>query len=178
MNDMVKQLMEKTGITNVNAIPKVQKITLNIGVGAGQKEKLAFAQDLLEKITGQKPIITKAKKSVAGFSVREGWPIGVKVTLRAANMEKFQAKLISLVLPAVRDFDGLKHKSFDGRGNYSFGITDHSVFPEIPFENNSIKLGMDVTVATSATNDEHAKALLTLIGYPFKKLRTKGDKNA
>ena len=178
MNDIVKSLMNENDIKNINAVPKVEKITINIGVGANQKEKLAFAEDVIWKITGQKPQVTKAKKSVAGFSVREGWPIGVKVTLRTKNMKAFQDKLLQLVLPATRDFEGLSPKSFDGRGNFSFGITDHTVFPEIPFSPNSHKLGMDVTVVTTSNSDNLAKALLDKIGYPFKKLKKKGDSNA
>lgn len=178
MNDIVKSLMKENDIKNINAVPKVEKITLNIGVGANQKEKLAFAEDVIWKITGQKPQITNARKSVAGFSVREGWPVGVKVTLRSKNMKAFQDKLLQLVLPATRDFEGLNSKSFDGRGNYSFGITDHTVFPEIPFSTNSHRLGMDITVVTTSSSDNLARALLDKIGYPFTKFKKKGDANA
>lgn len=176
MNDITKALMKEADIKNINAVPKIRKITINVGVGTGQKEKLEFAQNVLWKITGQKPVITKARKSVAGFSIREGWPIGVKVTLRSKNMENFQNKLIQLILPATRDFEGLTRKSFDGRGNYSFGIKDHTVFPEIPFSNNSIKIGMDITVETSTNENDLALKLLELVGYPFKKLANKGGK--
>ena len=178
MSDINQKLFKELSLTNVNQIPKIKAITINIGVGAGQKEKLAFAQDILAKISGQNPIITKARKSEAGFSIRQGWPIGTKVTLRREQMNRFQAKLISNILPATRDFGGLNPKSFDGRGNYNFGIKDFSVFSEIPFENNNFKIGMNICIETSAENDEHAIVLLKKIGYPFKNTRVKGESNA
>lgn len=172
MNDVArlnKELFEELKLKNVNEIPEVLSITLNIGVGASKKEELAYSKDILAMITGQTPITTNARKSIAGFSIREGWPLGTKVTLRRESMKRFQDKLVSIILPATRDFEGLNPNSFDGRGNYSFGIKDYTVFSEIPFNNNSFKIGMDVCIATSATNDDDARLLLTKLGYPFNK---------
>ena len=178
MNDISKDLYKELGLSNVHQIPKVLAITINIGVGAGQKEKLAYAKEILAKITGQNPVETKARKSEAGFSIRQGWPLGAKVTLRGKILKNFQDKLVQVILPATRDFEGLKAKSFDGRGNYNFGIKDYTVFFEMPYSNNNFKIGMNICIETSTNIDDHALLLLKKIGYPFKKQVVKGEKSA
>ena len=167
---VVKQLMEELKYGNVMEVPKIEKITVNMGVGeaAADKKVLEHAVADLTKITGQKPIITLARKSVAGFKIREGWPIGCKVTLRRERMYEFLDRLISISIPRIRDFRGLNPKSFDGRGNYSMGVREHIMFPEIDSDKIDAIRGMDITITTTATNDEHGLALLKAFSFPFK----------
>ena len=169
-NSIVPELMKSQGHSSVMAVPKVEKIILNIGLGAkavNDKKIVDKAQEDLSKIAGQKAIITKTKKSVAGFKIRDGWPIGVKVTLRQDNMYNFLQRLIFLVLPRIRDFRGYKANSFDGRGNISIGIPEYIAFPEIDYENVTQMLGMDITIVTSAKSDKEAHELLKAMHFPF-----------
>ena len=167
---VVKQLMEELKYGNIMEVPKIEKITINMGVGeaAADKKVLDHAVADLTKITGQKPIITLARKSVAGFKIREGWPIGCKVTLRRERMYEFLDRLISISIPRIRDFRGLNAKSFDGRGNYSMGVREQIMFPEIDYDKIDAIRGMDITITTTATNDEHGLALLKAFSFPFK----------
>ena len=164
-------LTDKFNYTSVMAVPKIDKIVLNMGVGdATQNSKLLDeAVEELGLIAGQKPLITKAKKSIAGFRLREGMPIGCKVTLRRQKMYEFLDKLFNISLPRVRDFRGVSDTSFDGRGNYTLGIKEQIIFPEIDFDKVNRSRGMDVVIVTSAKTNEEAKALLTKMGMPFKK---------
>lgn len=168
--DIVKSMMKKFGYKSVMQVPKIEKITLNMGVGeaVGDKKVMNFALEDLEKISGQKPIVTKARKSIAGFKIREGWPVGCKVTLRHKKMYEFLERLISITLPRVRDFRGLNPKSFDGFGNYSMGIQEQIVFPEIDFDKIDTLRGLDICITTSAKTDEEAKALLEEFNFPLK----------
>ena len=168
---IVPSLREKYNYKSVMAVPKLDKIVINMGVGdATSNSKLIDAAVAdLKAISGQQPVITKAKKAVAGFKVREGQAIGCKVTLRGDNMYNFLDKLISITLPRVRDFRGISPKSFDGRGNYTFGLKEQSLFPEIHYEEVDIVKGMNVSIITTAPNDEQARALLKHLGMPFKK---------
>jgi large subunit ribosomal protein L5 len=152
-------------------VPRITKITLNMGVGEALTDKkvLENAMADMEKIAGQKPVVTKAKKSVAGFKVREGWPIGCKVTLRADRMYDFLDRLITISIPRIRDFRGLNPKSFDGQGNYSMGIKEQIIFPEIEYDRIDKLRGMDVTITTTAKNAEESRALLTAFKFPFRK---------
>lgn len=171
-NDViVPQLMKDLGIKNIMECPKLDKIIVNMGVGeATQNVKLIdAAMNDLALITGQKPLLRKAKKSEAGFKLREGMPIGAKVTLRKENMYDFLDRLINVVLPRVRDFEGVSANSFDGRGNYSLGLADQLVFPEIDFDKVEKLLGMSITMVSSAKTDEEGRALLRAFGMPFKK---------
>jgi large subunit ribosomal protein L5 len=167
---VVKQLMEELKYGNVMEVPKIEKITINMGVGeaAADKKVLDHAVADLTKISGQKPVITLARKSVAGFKIREGWPIGCKVTLRSERMYEFLDRLISISIPRIRDFRGLNPKSFDGRGNYSMGVREQIMFPEIDYDKIDAIRGMDITITTTATNDEHGLALLKAFSFPFK----------
>lgn len=169
--EIVPALMNKLGIKNIMQVPKLNKIVINIGVGeATQNSKLIDAAlNDLRIIAGQEPVVAKAKKSEAGFKLRKGMPIGVKVTLRKEKMYEFLDRLISLALPRVRDFEGVSTKSFDGRGNYSLGIKEQLVFPEIEYDKVEKIFGMNITVVTSAQTDEEARALLSEFGMPFKK---------
>ncbi len=169
--EIIPAMMKEFGYVNINMVPKVTKIVVNRGVGeATENSKLidVFSNELMA-ITGQKPLITKAKKSISAFKVREGQPIGCVVTLRKQRMYDFLAKFINIVLPKVRDFKGVNKKSFDGRGNYSIGIKEQIIFPEIKFENVTKLSGMDITICTSAKNDQEAYALLDKFGMPFRK---------
>lgn len=167
---VIKQLMEELKCENVMAVPKIEKITVNMGVGeaAADKKVLEHAVSDMTKITGQKPIVTKARKSVAGFKIREGWPIGCKVTLRRERMYEFLDRLISIGIPRIRDFRGLSAKSFDGRGNYSMGVREQIIFPEIDYDKIDALRGMDITITTSAKNDDEARALLKAFSFPFR----------
>jgi large subunit ribosomal protein L5 len=151
-------------------IPRLTKITINMGLGEGVANKNVFqaATVDLEKISGQKPVVTKAKKSEAAFKIREGWPVGAKVTLRRERMYEFFDRLISVAIPRIRDFRGLPSKSFDGRGNYSFGLKEQIVFPEIDYDNIDALRGMDISIITSASKDEEALALLRAFNFPIK----------
>ena len=163
-------LMKERGYSNPWQVPRLHKIVINMGVGEGRDNAkiLDFATADLQLIAGQKPVVTKAKKSIANFKLREGVPIGAKVTLRGARMYEFLDRLINVALPRVRDFRGLNPKSFDGRGNYSLGIKEYTVFPEIDFDKVTDTWGLDITVCTSARNDEEARALLTAFNFPFR----------
>lgn len=168
---VVKQLMEQFGYKSVMEVPKVTKITLNMGVGEaiGDKKVVQHAVADMTKIAGQKPIITLARLSVAGFKVREGWPVGCKVTLRRDRMYDFLDRLITISIPRIRDFRGLNGKAFDGRGNYSMGIQEQIMFPEIEYDKIDTIRGMDICFTTSAKTDDEARALLTAFNLPLKK---------
>ncbi|KTD19995.1 50S ribosomal protein L5 [Legionella israelensis] len=168
--NVVDMMMKRFGYSSVMEVPKISKITLNMGVGeaVGDKKVLNHALEDMTKIAGQKPIITKARKSIAGFKIREGWPIGCKVTLRSDRMYEFLDRLISVALPRVRDFRGLNPKSFDGTGNYSMGIQEQIVFPEIDFDKTDTIRGMDICITTTAKTNEEAKALLEAFDLPLK----------
>jgi large subunit ribosomal protein L5 len=166
---VVKGLQDKFGYTNRFAIPKITKVTLNMGVGEGSqdKKKVTTALEEMQLIAGQKPVITKAKKSIASFKLREGMPIGVKVTLRGAQMYEFIDRLVTVAMPRIRDFRGLNPKSFDGRGNFAMGLKEQIIFPEISYDAIDTVRGMDVIVTTSATSDDEAREMLKLFGFPF-----------
>ena len=168
--EVVPKLMEKFGYSNPMQVPRLTKITLNMGVGeaATNKKILENATADMAKIAGQKPIVTKSRVSVASFKIRDGWPIGCKVTLRRRRMYEFLDRLVNIALPRVRDFRGLNPKSFDGRGNYSIGIKEHIVFPEIDYDKAESVLGMDIVVCTTAKTDEEARALLAAFDFPFR----------
>ena len=169
-NTIVKNLMATGAYKNVMDVPRITKITLNMGLGEaiGDKKVLENAMADMEKITGQKPVTTLARKSVASFKVRDGYPIGCKVTLRREKMYEFLDRLISISVPRIRDFRGLNPKSFDGRGNYNMGVKEQIIFPEIEYEKIDALRGMDINITTSATNDEDARALLAAFNFPFK----------
>jgi large subunit ribosomal protein L5 len=166
---IAKAMTEKFGYKNVMEVPKIEKITLNMGVGEAtqDKKKVTSAAEEMELIAGQKPVITKAKKSIAQFKLREGMPIGAKVTLRRERMYEFLDRLVNIALPRVRDFRGLNPKSFDGRGNYAFGIKEQIIFPEINYDRIDKVRGMDIIVTTTANTDDEARELLRLFGFPF-----------
>ena len=168
---VVAKLQEQFGYKSAMEVPKITKITLNMGVGEALNDKkiLENAVSDMIKISGQKPVVTKARKSIAGFKVREGWPIGCKVTLRKERMYEFLDRLISIAIPRIRDFRGLNGKSFDGRGNYSMGVKEQIIFPEIDYDQIDAIRGMDITFTTSAKTDEEARALLTAFNLPLKK---------
>jgi large subunit ribosomal protein L5 len=167
---VVPQLMEKFGYSTLMQVPRIEKITLNMGVGeaVGDKKVMEFAVGDMQKIAGQKAVVTKAKKSVAGFKIRDGWPIGCKVTLRRDRMYEFLDRLINVAIPRIRDFRGLSAKSFDGRGNYSMGVKEQIIFPEIEYDKVDALRGMDITITTSAKNDDECRALLDGFNFPFK----------
>ena len=169
--EIVPALKEKFNYSSVMEVPRLEKIVINIGVGDGAREEkfIEAAKNELAEITGQQPVVTKAKKSIAGFKLREGQPIGVKVTLRGERMYEFLDKLISVGLPRVRDFRGLSTKSFDGRGNYTIGIKEQLIFPEINFDEVEKVRGMDIVVVTTAKTDAEALDLLKELGVPFRK---------
>ena len=169
--NVVKELTEKFGYTTVMQVPKIEKIVVNMGVGdATSNSKLieAAVADLTQ-IAGQKPVVTKAKKSIASFKLREGMPVGAMVTLRGERMYDFLQKLICVVLPRIRDFRGISAKSFDGRGNYTLGLKEQALFPEITYEEVDLVKGMNISVITTANTDDEARELLRLLGMPFKK---------
>lgn len=168
--EVIPKMMETGRFDNVMDVPRITKITLNMGVGeaVGNKKVLTHATDDMAKIAGQKPIVTEARKSVAGFKIRDGWPIGCKVTLRRKKMYEFLDRLVNVSLPRVRDFRGLNPKSFDGRGNYSMGVKEQIIFPEIEYDKIDEIRGMDITITTDATNDADARLLLDQFDFPFK----------
>ncbi|SEK62868.1 LSU ribosomal protein L5P [Pseudoxanthomonas sp. GM95] len=168
--EVVPNLTKKFGYTNPMEVPKITKITINMGVGeaATNKKILENAVADLAKITGQKPITTKSRVSVASFKIRDGWPIGCKVTLRRAHMYEFLDRLISISLPRVRDFRGVSGRSFDGRGNYNMGVKEQIIFPEIDFDQVDAVRGMDIAITTTAKTDAEAKALLEAFKFPFR----------
>ena len=163
-------LKEELGLSNIMAVPKLTKVVISMGVGeaANDKKHLESALDNLTVISGQKPVVTRARQSVASFNIREGWPLGCKVTLRGNKMYDFVERLIKIAIPRERDFRGLNPKSFDQQGNYSFGIKEQIIFPEINYDNIDNIRGMDVCINTSAQNQEDAKALLKALNFPFK----------
>jgi large subunit ribosomal protein L5 len=167
---VVPKLMEKFGYTNPMQVPRLTKITLNMGVGeaVGNKKILENAVADMVKIGGQKPIVTKARVSVASFKIRDGWPIGCKVTLRRARMFEFFDRLVNVALPRVRDFRGLSGRSFDGRGNYNMGIKEQIIFPEIDYDQVDAMRGMDIAITTTAKTNEEARALLEAFSFPFR----------
>jgi large subunit ribosomal protein L5 len=165
-----KALTEQFGYKNVMQVPRVDKIVLNMGIGeaVADRKKVEQAAEAMAAIAGQKPIITKSRKSIATYKLRDGQAIGCKVTLRKARMYEFLDRLVNIALPRVRDFRGLNPKSFDGRGNYSLGIKEHTIFPEIDYDKAQDMWGMDITVCTTAKSDDEAKALLTAFNFPFR----------
>jgi len=169
--ELVPVLQDKLGLSNVMAVPRLSKVVINMGVGeaANDKKHLQSALENLTVIAGQKPVTTTARKSVASFKIREGWPLGCKVTLRGEKMYDFIERLINIAIPRERDFRGLNSKSFDGQGNYSFGIKEQIIFPEINYDNIDNIRGMDVCINTTAKNKDEAKALLEVLDFPFKK---------
>lgn len=169
--NVVKQLQDEFNYKSVMEVPRITKITLNMGVGEALTDKKVLENAVadMEKIAGQKAVVTKAKKSVAGFKVREGWPIGCKVTLRADRMYDFLDRLITISIPRIRDFRGLNPKSFDGQGNYSMGIKEQIIFPEIEYDRIDKLRGMDITINTSAKTAEESRALLAAFKFPFRK---------
>ncbi len=170
-NEIVPQLKEEFGRSNAHSLPKLTKIVLNMGLGSAIQDRKRLEEALmhLSVITGQKPEITKAKKSVAGFKLREGMEIGCRVTLRGKRMYEFLDRLITLALPRVRDFRGVKAKAFDGNGNYSMGLSEQMVFPEVDADNAKYTQGMNITIVTDSSNDDEVKVLLEKFGMPFSK---------
>ena len=168
--NVVSELKDKLGLESIMAVPKVTKVTINMGVGEAMNDKklLERAVEDMTLIAGQKPLITKARKSVANFKIRDGMPIGCKVTLRGDRMYEFLDRLIGIAIPRERDFRGLETKSFDGRGNYSMGIKEHIIFPEIDYDKVDKIRGMDICISTSAIDDESGEALLRAMKFPFK----------
>lgn len=169
-DEVVPKLMERFGYANVMQVPRLTKITLNMGVGeaAGNKKILENALADMAKIAGQKPVATLARKSIATFKIRDGWPIGCKVTLRRAKMYEFFDRLVNISLPRVRDFRGMSGRAFDGRGNYNLGVKEQIIFPEIDFDQVDAMRGMDIAITTTARSDEEAKALLEAFSFPFR----------
>src|SRR5690606_24573059 len=168
--EIAPKLQQELGLANVMDIPRITKITLNMGVGEAlaDKKTLENAVNEMTLISGQKPVITKARKSVAGFKVREGWPIGCKVTLRADRMYDFLERLVSIAIPRIRDFRGISPKSFDGRGNFSIGINEQIIFPVIDYDKVDALRGMDITITTTARTDDEGRALLRAFNFPLK----------
>ena len=169
-NEVVPKLREELKVNNDMEIPKITKITINMGVGEalGDKKILENAVKELEAISGQKPVVTKARRSVAGFKVREGWPIGCKVTLRSEHMYEFLERLVSIAIPRIRDFRGISPKQFDGRGNFSMGVTEQIIFPEIEYDKIDALRGLDICITTSARNDDEGRALLRAFNFPLR----------
>lgn len=168
--EIAAQLKEELKLKNVMEIPKITKITLNMGVGEaiGDKKVLEKAVSDMQKIAGQKPVVTLARRSIAGFKVREGWPIGCKVTLRQDKMYEFLDRLISIAIPRIRDFRGISPKQFDGRGNFSMGVTEQIIFPEIDYDKIDKLRGLDICISTTARTDDEGRALLKAFNFPFK----------
>ena len=169
-SEIAPKLKEELGLTNAMEVPRVTKITLNMGVGeaVGDKKVLENAVADMQKIAGQKPVVTKSRKSIAGFKIRDGWPIGCKVTLRDERMYEFLERLIDIAIPRIRDFRGISGKQFDGRGNFAMGVTEQIIFPEIDYDQVDKLRGMDIVITTSAKNDEQGRALLSAFNFPFK----------
>lgn len=168
---ITKDLMEKFGYKNVMQLPKLEKIVINMGVGKAAEDKklIDAAVKDMTKIAGQAPVVTRARKSIAGFKIRDGMPVGCKVTLRGRRMYEFLDRLITIALPRVRDFEGVSHKAFDGRGNYALGITEQIIFPEIDYDQTDRVRGMDIVICTTANSNEEAHALLEAFGMPFRR---------
>ena len=169
-SEIAPKLKEELGLTNVMEVPRVTKITLNMGVGeaVGDKKVLENAVSDMQKIAGQKPVVTKSRKSIAGFKIRDGWPIGCKVTLGDERMYEFLERQIDIAIPRIRDFRGISGKQFDGRGNFAMGVTEQIIFPEIDYDQVDKLRGMDIVITTSAKNDEQGRALLSAFNFPFK----------
>jgi large subunit ribosomal protein L5 len=169
-NELVAKLKSELALNNVMEVPRITKITLNMGVGEaiGDKKSLESAVADLTLIAGQKPVINNARKSIAGFKVRQGWPIGTKVTLRSQRMYEFLERLVGIAIPRIRDFRGISPKQFDGRGNFSMGINEQIIFPEIDYEKIDKLRGMDITITTTARNDDEGRALLRAFNFPLK----------
>ncbi len=167
---VVPDLMKKFGYKSVMEVPRIEKITLNMGVGeaVADKKVMEFAVGDMQKIAGQKPVVTKSRKSIAGFKIRDGYPIGCKVTLRKVRMYEFLDRLVSVALPRVRDFRGINGRAFDGRGNYNMGVREQIIFPEIEYDKIDALRGMNITITTTAKTDDEAKALLSAFKFPFK----------
>jgi large subunit ribosomal protein L5 len=169
-DNVVRQLIEQFGYQNVMEVPRISKITLNMGVGeaVGDRKIMEHAVSDLTSIAGQRPVVTKARKSVAGFKVREGWPVGCKVTLRRARMYEFLDRLINIAIPRIRDFRGMSPRAFDGRGNYSMGVQEQIIFPEIDYDKIDALRGLDITFSTTAKTDAEGRALLAAFSFPFR----------
>ena len=170
-SELATKLKEELGLDNVMEVPRITKVTLNMGVGEalGDKKVLENAVSDMTKISGQKPVVTKARRSIAGFKVREGWPIGCKVTLRSDRMYEFLDRLVSIAIPRIRDFRGISPKSFDGRGNFAVGVTEQIIFPEIDYDKIDKLRGMNICFTTTAKTNEEGQALLSAFQFPFKK---------
>ena len=170
-DEMIAQIKEKLGLENVMEVPRITKITLNMGVGEAVADRKVLDNAIgdMEKISGQKAVKTLARKSVAGFKIRDGYPIGCKVTLRRERMYEFLDRLVNIAIPRIRDFRGLNPKSFDGRGNYSMGVQEQIIFPEINYDQIDAIRGLDITISTTARNDKEGRALLEAFNFPFKK---------
>lgn len=169
-SEIAPRLKEELGLANVMEVPRITKITLNMGVGeaVGDKKALESAVNDLTLIAGQKPVINKARKSIAGFKIRQGWPIGTKVTLRSDRMYEFLERLVSVAIPRIRDFRGISPKQFDGRGNFAMGVSEQIIFPEIDYEKVDKLRGLDITITTTARNDDEGRALLRAFNFPLK----------
>ncbi len=169
-NEIAGALQSELGLKNVMEVPRITKITINMGVGEaiGDKKVLEHALSDMTKIAGQKPVVNKARKSIAGFKVREDWPIGCKVTLRKEKMYEFLDRLVSIAIPRIRDFRGISPKQFDGRGNFSMGVTEQIIFPEIEYDKIDKIRGLDICITTSAKNNDEGRALLKAFNFPFK----------
>ena len=167
---VVKQLTEQFGYKSVMEVPRIEKITLNMGVGEAVADKKVMENAVgdIEMIAGQKAVVTKAKKSIAGFKIRDGYPVGCKVTLRRERMYEFLDRLVTIAIPRIRDFRGISAKSFDGRGNYNMGVREQIIFPEIEYDKIDAVRGMNITITTTAKTDEEARALLTAFSFPFR----------
>lgn len=169
-SELAPQLKEELGLANVMEVPRITKITLNMGVGeaVGDKKVMESALSDMTKIAGQKPVVTLARRSIAGFKIRDGWPIGCKVTLRSERMYEFLDRLVSIAIPRIRDFRGISPKSFDGRGNFAMGVTEQIIFPEINYDEVDSLRGMDITITTTARTDDEGRALLRAFNFPLK----------
>jgi large subunit ribosomal protein L5 len=167
---VVKQLVDQFGYKSVMEVPRIEKITLNMGVGEAVADKKVMENAVgdMQKIAGQKPVVTLSKKSIAGFKIRDGYPVGCKVTLRQDRMYEFLDRLISVAIPRIRDFRGISGKSFDGRGNYNMGVREQIIFPEIEYDKVDALRGMNITITTTAKTDEEARALLSAFSFPFR----------
>jgi large subunit ribosomal protein L5 len=168
--ELAPKLKEELGLDNVMSVPRITKITVNMGVGeaVGDKKILDHAVSDMTAITGQKPLVTNARKSIAGFKIRDGWPIGCKVTLRGERMYEFLERLVGIAIPRIRDFRGISPKQFDGRGNFSMGVTEQIIFPEIDYDKVDKIRGLDICITTTAANDDQGRALLKAFNFPFK----------
>lgn len=169
-DELAVKLKEELGLDNVMEVPRITKITLNMGVGeaVGDKKVMESALSDMTKIAGQKPVVTLARRSIAGFKIRDGWPIGCKVTLRGERMYEFLERLVSIAIPRIRDFRGISPKSFDGRGNFAMGVTEQIIFPEINYDEVDTLRGMDITITTTARTDDEGRALLRSFNFPLK----------